>query len=143
MDLLNPKMELDLERGFLENLFPKSVLPPHYIGKDAKVHPLITEGSATSMVRLILPFCFDGVNIWLALWCGIPSSSRDNREDERRGAIRHHRRNCSNRNIYSLVQKTGKAEEWGVTVIGADLQHPFGLSSPEEMIDAETYNQLQ
>lgn len=145
MDLLNPKMELDLSEESWKIYSRNPVMPPHYIAADAKVQDsLITEG-CNVYGEIDFTVLFDGVTI------SKNASVRDSIVMP--GAVIEEGASVQ----YAIVgenavigkgAKVGARPEdmedlntWGVAVVGAQCVVPDGaVIEPKEMIDAETYN---
>ena len=145
MDLLNPKMELDLNEDSWKIYSRNPVLPPHYIGKDAKVQDsLITEG-CNVYGEIDFTVLFDGVNIGSGAVVHsivMPGATiEDGAVSVRFAIIGENVVIGKNAVIGARPEDMENVEEWGVTVIGADCNIPSGVViAPKEMIDAETYN---
>ncbi len=145
MDLLNPKMELDLNEDSWKIYSRNPVLPPHYIGKDAKVQDsLITEG-CNVYGEIDFTVLFDGVNIGSGAVVRdsivMPGATIEDGAVVQYAIIGENVVIGKNAVIGARPEDMENVEEWGVTVIGADCNIPSGVViAPKEMIDAETYN---
>lgn len=145
MDLLNPKMELDLSEESWKIYSRNPVLPPHYIGKDAKVQDsLITEG-CNVYGEIDFTVLFDGVNIGSGAVVRdsivMPGATIEDGAVVQYAIIGENVVIGKNAVIGARPEDMENVEEWGVTVIGADCHIPSGVViAPKEMIDAETYN---
>ncbi|MCI9575076.1 MAG: glucose-1-phosphate adenylyltransferase [Clostridiales bacterium] len=145
MDLLNPKMELDLSEESWKIYSRNPVMPPHYIAKDAKVQDsLITEG-CNVYGEIDFTVLFDGVNIGSGAVVRdsivMPGATIEDGAVVQYAIIGENVVIGKGATVGARPEDMDNVDEWGVTVIGADCKIPPGVViAPKEMIDAETYN---
>lgn len=145
MDLLNPKMELDLSEESWKIYSRNPVMPPHYIAKDAKVQDsLITEG-CNIYGQTDFTVLFDGVtvakNAVVRDSIVMPGAVIEEGASVQYAIIGENVVIGKDASIGARPEDMQDLENWGVAVVGANCVIPAGATiAPKEMIDAETYN---
>lgn len=145
MDLLNPKMELDLSEESWKIYSRNPVMPPHYIAADAKVQDsLITEG-CNVYGQTDFTVLFDGVtvakNAVVRDSIVMPGAVIEEGASVQYAIIGENVVIGKDAKIGARPEDMDDLNTWGVSVVGANCVVPAGaVVAPKEMIDAETYN---
>jgi glucose-1-phosphate adenylyltransferase len=142
MDLLNPKIPLDLNEGSWKIYCRNPVMPPHYIAKDAKVqNSLIAEGSNV-YGTIDFAVLFSGVYIAPGAVVRDSIVMPNTRIEE--GAVVQYAivaENCvigKNAVVGRRPEDVENKDEWGVAVIGDGCTIPPGtVIPPKAMIDRD------
>ncbi len=145
MDLLNPKMELDLSEESWKIYSRNPVMPPHYIAADATVQDsLITEG-CNVYGKTDFTVLFDGVTIAKDAVVRdsivMPGAVIEEGASVQYAIIGENVVIGKDAKIGARPEDMEDLNNWGVAVVGANCVIPAGaVINPKEMIDAETYH---
>ena len=146
MDLLNPKVSLDLNEEDWKIYCRSPVMPPHYIGKGAKVQNSLVAEGANVYGAIDFAVLFSGVSI--APGAVVRDSIVMPNTRVERGAVVQYAiaaEDCvigANAVVGSRPEDTPDKAAWGVAVIGDGCRIPPGaVIPPRAMIDKDALKQ--
>jgi glucose-1-phosphate adenylyltransferase len=142
MDLLNPKVELDLGDEKWRIYARNPVMPPHYIAKDAKVqNSMIAEG-CNVYGDLEFSILFSGVYVAKGAEVTdsiiMPGAVIEEGAKVQYAIVSENAVIGKNAVIGEKPENMEKLEEWGVAVVGPGCKIGAGdVVPPKTMVDAE------
>lgn len=136
MDVLNPHIQLDLSTVYSRN----PMLPPHYVGKDAKIqNSMIADGCEVNgklEFSILFPGVTIGKNATINSSIIMPGSVIEDNATVEFSIISENTTIGKNAKIGANPSDVPNRDDWGITVIGDGLKIGENVViGPQEMID--------
>lgn len=136
MDVLNPHIQLDLNTVYSRN----PMLPPHYVGKDAKIqNSMIADGCEVNgklEFSILFPGVTIGKNATINSSIIMPGSVIEDNATVEFSIISENTTIGKNAKIGANPSDVPNRDDWGITVIGDGLKIGENVViGPQEMID--------
>lgn len=142
LDILNPNSSLDLNDRNWRIYSRNSVMPPHYIGKDADVQNSIVSEGCEVEGFIDFSVLFPGVTVEKGAQVHysivMPGAVIKENAVVKYAIVGENSVVCQNATVGKAPEEVEKSDDWGVAVIGPDVTVGEGATvQPKEMIDSD------